>query len=130
MMAKARGSNSGVRAFSARSLKKGEAVTRSPRAWQFAAAHNEIGVDAAQYHDIEFTIARSHQERSIARSELVFWLQSGQRVDDIRVFYDVTETQVQILAIVTKAEAQAWLDEQGTADQDDAESGGARGSQR
>ena len=38
------------------------------------------------------------------------------RVDDIRVFYDVTEAQVQVLAIVTKAEAQAWLDEQGTAD--------------
>jgi mRNA interferase RelE/StbE len=37
------------------------------------------------------------------------------RVGDIRVFYDVTETQVQVLAIVTKAEAQAWLDEQGTA---------------
>jgi mRNA-degrading endonuclease RelE of RelBE toxin-antitoxin system len=36
------------------------------------------------------------------------------RVGDIRVFYDVTETQVQVLAIVTKAEAQAWLDEQGT----------------
>jgi mRNA interferase RelE/StbE len=36
------------------------------------------------------------------------------RVDDIRVFYDVTETQVQILAIVTKADAQAWLDEEGT----------------
>src|SRR6266545_1890315 len=36
------------------------------------------------------------------------------RVGDIRVFYDVTETQVQVLAIVTKAEAQSWLDEQGT----------------
>ena len=36
------------------------------------------------------------------------------RIGDIRVFYDVTETQVQILAIVTKAEAQSWLDEQGT----------------
>ena len=34
---------------------------------------------------------------------------------DIRVFYDVTETQVQVLAVVSKAEAQAWLDEQGTA---------------
>jgi PHD/YefM family antitoxin component YafN of YafNO toxin-antitoxin module len=30
------------------------------------------------------------------------------------VFYDVTETQVQVLAIVTKADAQSWLDEQGT----------------
>src|SRR5436189_5951429 len=35
------------------------------------------------------------------------------RVGEIRVFYDVTKTQVQVLAIVTKAEAQAWLDEQG-----------------
>ena len=36
------------------------------------------------------------------------------RVGDIRVFYDVTQTQVQVLAIITKAEAQGWLDEQGT----------------
>ena len=36
------------------------------------------------------------------------------RVGDIRVFYDVTETQVQVLAVVTKVEAQSWLDEQGT----------------
>jgi mRNA-degrading endonuclease RelE of RelBE toxin-antitoxin system len=35
------------------------------------------------------------------------------RVGDIRVFYDVTETQVQILAVVSKGEAQTWLDEQG-----------------
>ena len=36
------------------------------------------------------------------------------RVDEIRVFYDVTETEVAILAIVSKARAQAWLDEEGT----------------
>jgi mRNA-degrading endonuclease RelE of RelBE toxin-antitoxin system len=36
------------------------------------------------------------------------------RVGEIRVFYDVTETEVQVLAIVSKAEAQAWLEEQGT----------------
>jgi mRNA-degrading endonuclease RelE of RelBE toxin-antitoxin system len=35
------------------------------------------------------------------------------RVGDIRVFYDVTETQAQILAIVAKAEAEAWLNAQG-----------------
>ena len=52
------------------------------------------------------------------------------RVDDIRVFYDVTETQVQILAIVTKAEAQAWLDEQATPAKDETEGGGPRGSER
>jgi mRNA-degrading endonuclease RelE of RelBE toxin-antitoxin system len=38
------------------------------------------------------------------------------RVDDIRVFYDVTETAVQVLAIVRKAEAQAWLDQEATPD--------------
>ena len=52
------------------------------------------------------------------------------RVDDIRVFYDVTETQVQVLAIVTKAEAQAWLDEQGTPIEAGPESGGSGGNQR
>jgi mRNA-degrading endonuclease RelE of RelBE toxin-antitoxin system len=36
------------------------------------------------------------------------------RVGEIRVFYDVTETEVQVLAIVSKAEAQAWLDKQAT----------------
>ncbi|HET9362093.1 MAG TPA: hypothetical protein VFO58_20215 [Vicinamibacterales bacterium] len=46
------------------------------------------------------------------------------RVSDIRVFYDVTETQVQVLAIVTKAEAQAWLDAQGTPRSESTEGGG------
>jgi mRNA-degrading endonuclease RelE of RelBE toxin-antitoxin system len=36
------------------------------------------------------------------------------RVDDIRVFYDVTETTVEILAIIAKSEAQRWLDDAGT----------------
>jgi hypothetical protein len=35
-------------------------------------------------------------------------------VGEIRVFYDVTDKEVQVLAIVSKAEAQAWLDKQGT----------------
>ena len=35
-------------------------------------------------------------------------------VGEIRVFYDVTETAVELLAIVTKDQAQAWLDEEGT----------------
>jgi len=35
------------------------------------------------------------------------------RVGEIRVFYDVTETEVHVLAVVSKDEAQAWLDEQG-----------------
>lgn len=38
------------------------------------------------------------------------------RVDDTRVFYDVTVTEVEILAIVSKAQAKAWLEEHGEAD--------------
>jgi len=51
------------------------------------------------------------------------------RVGDIRVFYDVAETEVQVLAIVTKAEAEAWLEEYGTPAKASAESGGSGGSQ-
>ena len=50
------------------------------------------------------------------------------RVGDIRVFYDVTEAQVQILAVVTKAEAQSWLDEQGTSTEE-SKGGGPGGSE-
>jgi mRNA-degrading endonuclease RelE of RelBE toxin-antitoxin system len=31
------------------------------------------------------------------------------RVDDIRVFYDLSGTTVEVLAIVTKSEAASWL---------------------
>lgn len=34
------------------------------------------------------------------------------RADDVRVFYDVVGDEVQILAIVSKADAQAWLADQ------------------
>ena len=36
------------------------------------------------------------------------------RIGDIRVFYDVTETAVEVLAIIPKAQAQAWLAAKGT----------------
>ena len=35
------------------------------------------------------------------------------RVGDIRAYYDVTEDTVEILAIVSKSEAQAWLERAG-----------------
>jgi mRNA interferase RelE/StbE len=37
------------------------------------------------------------------------------RVGEVRVFYDVTIKTVEILAILTKAEAARWLTEHGTA---------------
>jgi mRNA-degrading endonuclease RelE of RelBE toxin-antitoxin system len=38
------------------------------------------------------------------------------RVGEVRVFYDVTSEAVEVLAIVTKAEAARWLAEHGTPD--------------
>ena len=35
------------------------------------------------------------------------------RVDDLRVFYDVTDEAVEILAILSKAETEAWLAQEG-----------------
>lgn len=35
------------------------------------------------------------------------------RIDDIRVFYDVTDTEVHILAIVDKPKASEWLEQMG-----------------
>jgi mRNA interferase RelE/StbE len=36
------------------------------------------------------------------------------RVGEVRVFYDVTHEAVEVVAIVTKAEAASWLAEHGT----------------
>jgi mRNA interferase RelE/StbE len=63
-------------------------------------------------------VSRSRIRRLRGLSQPQFRL----RVGDIRVFYDVTETAVEILAIVAKSEAQAWLDEEG-----EATSGGGAG---
>ena len=35
------------------------------------------------------------------------------RVDEVRVFYDVTEDRVEVLSIVPKEQAEAWLAEEG-----------------
>ena len=38
-------------------------------------------------------------------------------VDDVRVFYDVTENSVEILAIVPKSESSKWLGRHGESDE-------------
>jgi mRNA-degrading endonuclease RelE of RelBE toxin-antitoxin system len=40
------------------------------------------------------------------------------RVDDVRVFYDVAKRRVEILAIVTKLQAERWLAQEGIFDED------------
>jgi mRNA-degrading endonuclease RelE of RelBE toxin-antitoxin system len=37
--------------------------------------------------------------------------------DDVRAFYDVSETQVEVLAIVSKADAEEWLKKYGELDE-------------
>jgi mRNA-degrading endonuclease RelE of RelBE toxin-antitoxin system len=71
----------------------------------------------------------THEPRKVSKSRIkrLRGLRQPQyhlRVGDIRVFYDVTETQVQVLAIVTKAEAHTWLDEQGTPETSGGHEGG------
>ena len=38
------------------------------------------------------------------------------RVDDVRVFYDISNSSVEILAIVSKAELESWLSQHGKAE--------------
>ena len=40
------------------------------------------------------------------------------RVDDLRVFYDIADEQVRVLAIIAKADADAWLAEEGQTDEE------------
>ena len=64
-----------------------------------------------------------HEPRKVSRSRIkrlrgMRQPQFRLRVGDIRVFYDVTDEAVEVLAIVAKAQAQRWLAEQGKTDAD------------
>ena len=55
-----------------------------------------------------------HEPRRVSRSRIkrLKGLDQPQfrlRVDDVRVFYDVVEGRVEVLAIVSKADAARWL---------------------
>jgi mRNA interferase RelE/StbE len=60
-----------------------------------------------RYEPTKISRSRIKRLRGLARPQFRL------RVDEIRVFYDVAEDTVEILAIVSKAEAQAWLDSKG-----------------
>jgi mRNA interferase RelE/StbE len=62
-----------------------------------------------------------HEPKRVSRSRIkrlrgVRQPQYRLRVDDSRVFYDVEGKSVQILAIVGKAQAEAWLQAEGDPD--------------
>ena len=48
-------------------------------------------------------------QAEIARLRGVSRPQYRMRISDIGVFYDVTKTQIQVVAIVPRAKAQAWV---------------------
>lgn len=60
-----------------------------------------------------------HEPRKVSRSRIkrLQGLRRPQyrlRVDNVRVFYDVNEMRVEVLAIVSKSEAQTWLTRSGS----------------
>ena len=62
-----------------------------------------------------------HEPRKVSKSRIKRLQAMRQpqyrlRVGDLRVFYDVTDEAVEVLAIVSKAQAKTWLAEQGTPD--------------
>ena len=59
-------------------------------------------------------VSRSRVKRLRGFSRPQYRLRVG---DDIRVFYDVSELVVQVLAIVPKSEADAWLAKPGESDE-------------
>ena len=59
-------------------------------------------------------VSRSRVKRLRGFSRPQYRLRVG---DDIRVFYDVSELVVQVLAIVPKSEADAWLAKHGESDE-------------
>lgn len=59
-------------------------------------------------------VSRSRIKRLRGLSHPEYRLRVG---DDIRVFYDVTEGVVQVLAIVPKSEVDAWLAKEGESDE-------------
>ena len=63
-----------------------------------------------RYHPTRVSKSRIKRLRGLSQP------QNRLRVGEVRVFYDVTSEVVQVLAIVTKAEAAAWLAEHGTRD--------------
>jgi mRNA interferase RelE/StbE len=59
-------------------------------------------------------VSRSRIKRLRGLSHPQYRLRVG---DDIRVFFDVTEPVVQVLAIVSKSQADAWLAKHGESDE-------------
>lgn len=70
------------------------------------------GIRASVRDQIELHLRHEPRKSSRSRIERLRGLRRPEyrlRVGDIRVFYDVVEAEVQVLTIVTKEQATAWL---------------------
>ena len=68
---------------------------------------------------IERHLRREPRKRSKSRIKRLRGMSRPQfrlRIDDVRVFYDVKDGTVEVLAVISKEQAESWLDAEGTAD--------------
>ena len=68
---------------------------------------------------IERHLRREPQKLSKSRIKRLRGMSRPQfrlRIDDVRVFYDVKGGTVEVLAVISKEQAEGWLEAEGTAD--------------
>ena len=80
-------------------------------------AHERAAVTAALERHLRHDPTRTSKSR-IRRLLGLSQPQYRLRVGDVRVFYDVGSEQVEVLAVVSKALAEAWLREKGAPDEE------------
>jgi mRNA-degrading endonuclease RelE of RelBE toxin-antitoxin system len=85
------------------------------RAFRSLPAHRRAEVRDALERHLRYEPTRLSKSR-IKRLRGMSRPQYRLRVGEMRVFYDVTGKAVEVLAILTKAEAARWLSEEGTPD--------------
>ena len=85
------------------------------RAYGALPAYRRAEVREALEHNLRHEPTRVSKSR-IKRLRGVSRPQYRLRIGEVRVFYDVTDQAVEILAIVTKADAARWLADHGTPD--------------
>jgi mRNA-degrading endonuclease RelE of RelBE toxin-antitoxin system len=89
---------------------------------RLGAHHRAKARDAMEFHlrhePTEVSRSRIKRLRGLSRP------QDRLRVDELRVFYDVAGEEVQVLAVVAKADAEAWLAEAGQPDEEGPTLGG------
>src|SRR5258706_13522457 len=91
------------------------------RSYRALPAHRRAEVRDALERHLRYEPARVSKSR-IKRLRGLSQPQYRLRVGEVRVFYDVTSTAVEVLAVVTKAQASRWLGQYGKP----GPSGGAR----